>query len=592
MKKLRIALTAMMLVALLLIAVSAVFAQNPALQVQHHQLRNVTKWTHGNINKTNSEYFEGDSIPYRYEFDNVPAGACIQMEIHYDFSRGTDPNTKYAFDFLTDVKRTEGTIIDGLTGRLFSSPQTPLTGLADPDDCDFEALQIPDDPTHAFDDDPPLPQQYFTLCGNYASAAVVSGPTLVTSPGGNTEKVIALKIQATGGTGAKEIAIAWGGHLARGLDWGTGKGAGSISGSPYHMRGKGFLDLNCNDVQQLPDDKNFDAGDLDVKVEAETPLGTIIIHKDADFESEQAFPFESNIPGHENFSLVDNGTGLQDTITFSGLIPGDYKVTELVPDDWNLVKIVCSDPDDGTDVDLDETKASIDLDPEETVECTFFNDPQPGTIIVEKQTNPDGAPDSFTFSGDAAGTISDGGQIVVSSLQPGTYTSQETVPQGWNLTSIECDDDESATPSTWDVGTRTATFNLDPGETVKCTFTNTKKGKPAAIDLASFTAQAGAGGVTLAWETGTELDNAGFNLYRATSADGPYTQINDALIAAEGDPVSGASYSFVDAPGYGTFYYQLEDVDYNGVSTMHGPVKVTVARPFRRPLYRPRLPEF
>ncbi|TEU18840.1 MAG: hypothetical protein E3J21_05110 [Anaerolineales bacterium] len=113
-----------------------------------------------------------------------------------------------------------------------------------------------------------------------------------------------------------------------------------------------------------------------------------------------------------------------------------------------------------------------------------------------------------------------------------------------------------------------------------------------ALPSASFTAQAGAGSVTLAWETGTELDNAGFNLYRAMLKDGPYTQINDALIAAQGDAVSGAGYSFLDAPDYGTFYYQLEDVDYYGTSTLHGPVKVTVARPLRRPLYRPRLPEF
>jgi hypothetical protein len=63
---------------------------------------------------------------------------------------------------------------------------------------------------------------------------------------------------------------------------------------------------------------------------------------------------------------------------------------------------------------------------------------QSGTIIVEK------APDLFTFSGDAAGSIADGGQIVVSNLLPGTYTSQETVPSGWNLTDITCDDGNSS----------------------------------------------------------------------------------------------------------------------------------------------------
>ena len=102
----------------------------------------------------------------------------------------------------------------------------------------------------------------------------------------------------------------------------------------------------------------------------------------------------------------------------------------------------------------------------------------------------------------------------------------------------------------------------------------------------------GADGVALAWETGTEVDNAGFNLYRALLRDGPWTQVNETLITAEGDAASGASYSFLDAPDYGTYYYQLEDVDYHGVSTLHGPVRVTVALPLRRPLYRPRLPQF
>ena len=59
---------------------------------------------------------------------------------------------------------------------------------------------------------------------------------------------------------------------------------------------------------------------------------------------------------------------------------------------------------------------------------------------------------------------------------------------------------------------------------------------------------------------------------------------------AQSSGVSGASYSFVDNPGYGVFFYQLEDVDYYGVSTVHGPVKVSLVPPFRRPLHRPTLP--
>jgi hypothetical protein len=101
-----------------------------------------------------------------------------------------------------------------------------------------------------------------------------------------------------------------------------------------------------------------------------------------------------------------------------------------------------------------------------------------------------------------------------------------------------------------------------------------------AIDLLSFTTQAAADHVTLAWETGSEVDNAGFNLHRATSADGPYTKLNDALIPAEGDPESGASYTYTDTDVLkgASYYYKLEDVDVHGVSTFHGPVSATPGR--------------
>src|SRR3990167_9426080 len=98
-----------------------------------------------------------------------------------------------------------------------------------------------------------------------------------------------------------------------------------------------------------------------------------------------------------------------------------------------------------------------------------------------------------------------------------------------------------------------------------------------AIELVSFTASTNDNGtVNLIWETATEVDNAGFNIYRAKSKDGRYKKINDELIGAKGDAVAGATYNFMDTPGRGTFYYKLEDVDYSGATTMHGPIKVRI----------------
>ncbi|MCX8043456.1 MAG: DUF1566 domain-containing protein [Desulfobacterota bacterium] len=97
------------------------------------------------------------------------------------------------------------------------------------------------------------------------------------------------------------------------------------------------------------------------------------------------------------------------------------------------------------------------------------------------------------------------------------------------------------------------------------------------IELASFTATSNLNKVIIRWSTASELDNAGFNLYRAESEDGPYTKINAALIPAKGMATQGAAYEFIDKDArlWKTYYYKLEDIDLNGTPTMHGPVSAT-----------------
>jgi subtilisin family serine protease len=104
-----------------------------------------------------------------------------------------------------------------------------------------------------------------------------------------------------------------------------------------------------------------------------------------------------------------------------------------------------------------------------------------GSIIVEKQTLPDGDSQTFTFSGDAAGTIGDDQQIIVATGS-GAFTSTETVPGGWSLLSIQCDDGDS----TGNVGTATASFNVATDETVTCVFTNCDD-SISTVDLSGVT---------------------------------------------------------------------------------------------------------
>jgi uncharacterized membrane protein len=115
---------------------------------------------------------------------------------------------------------------------------------------------------------------------------------------------------------------------------------------------------------------------------------------------------------------------------------------------------------------------------------------------------------------------------------------------------------------------------------------------PTAVELVAFTATAAGDDILLEWETATELDNLGFNLYRSEEADeeGELSRLNAALIPGQnpGSPVGG-SYAFVDqgvSPGV-TYWYWLEAVDVHGAVTRHGPVSATVST---RPVHRIYLP--
>ncbi len=105
-------------------------------------------------------------------------------------------------------------------------------------------------------------------------------------------------------------------------------------------------------------------------------------------------------------------------------------------------------------------------------------------------------------------------------------------------------------------------------------------GIPTAVSLVTFNATASADHkVLLTWETASELDIVGFNLYRAEAVDGQQAQLNADLIPGQmpGSP-SGAAYEHMDEtvqPG-ATYWYWLEGVDAQGAPTRHGPVSATV----------------
>lgn len=129
--------------------------------------------------------------------------------------------------------------------------------------------------------------------------------------------------------------------------------------------------------------------------------------------------------------------------------------------------------------------------------------------------------------------------------------------------------------------TVTATGSTNPSATATDTITY-----PTAISLHSFAAgvgkdATGASHVVLSWKTGGEARNLGFNVYR--ELNGNRVRVNSSLIAGSALLMNGAlpkhgakSYAWIDASttSAGASYW-LEDVDVNGVRTMHGPISAS-----------------
>ncbi len=95
------------------------------------------------------------------------------------------------------------------------------------------------------------------------------------------------------------------------------------------------------------------------------------------------------------------------------------------------------------------------------------------------------------------------------------------------------------------------------------------------VELSDFYAESKAGNVEVIWTTESEINNAGFNLYRSED-DITYEKINDNLIKGAINSTTAHNYEFVDVAIKGgvNYYYKLEDVTTSGETTRHGPVTV------------------
>jgi uncharacterized repeat protein (TIGR01451 family) len=212
----------------------------------------------------------------------------------------------------------------------------------------------------------------------------------------------------------------------------------------------------------------------------DTKLGSITVIKDSLPDDPQDFGFTTTGLTPAAFDLDDDGNNantLSNTRTFASLLPGVFAVAETAVSGWTTAA-TCTGDDDGTN------PATIQLDPGENVTCTFTNT-KLGSITVIKDSLPDDpqvfgftttglTPATFDLDDDGNNANALSNTRTFSNLSPGAYAVAETAVSGWT-TAATCTGDDD--------GTNPATIQLDPGENVVCTFTNTKLGSISIIKV-------------------------------------------------------------------------------------------------------------
>ena len=270
------------------------------------------QWINGNLNGQNSTYPEGDATVQRLWLTDFVPGTPHSVTFEY----GTTKGGKHAYDYLTTWSWSENWIavadrcatIDGCT----TANETTLA--------------IPDDPNVTDIIEPAAgPSRLFTMRGGAMVSA--TAPAIVSGTyAGDSETAITISFtvgpsdgsmcSTKGQTTTCAIALWFGAHVARGDQWtafnGT-TGAGSVSGSPYHVK--------------LAAVDGAAAGGRDNQMQASAVVAPPILHLRKIVISD-----DGGAATVADFTLTADGTSTND---LSGTSPVDSANT-LVADTWAL----------------------------------------------------------------------------------------------------------------------------------------------------------------------------------------------------------------------------------------------------------------
>jgi hypothetical protein len=455
---------------------SATTTFTDAVHVDFKQYANIWDlWINSILQSGKSTYYEGMSVPQRVIFEDI---ASTISDVHtLTLSHQATKGGKHAYDWLTGWN--QGNVPPlGYTpcgDEIGPHATTAMCQALHAKTAPYEMLvDVPDDPFISKDGstqtridayEAAWGNRQIRICGNQPiTSATFSAMSHDVANGGDTGDSFIL-YTLTWTSSSDQILIELAGHLAMSWDpsvnpiaWGVGLGAGQISGGPFHFK---LDELDCHSLGSQ--DNQIMGADIII------PAGHIIVHKITIPSGDPAdFTFD---PDYQVSSFLLSDGEHYDS---GAVLPGTYHVQELALAGWDLTELTVTDPDLGSSVNLGTGTATIDLDVGETVHVYYTNTKR-GRIIVDKITFPGADPQSFSFS--ASGPNSYSASFGLTDVQtpwdsgwlkPGSgYSVTETVPGGWDLTSVTVNGFASSNG---------ASLTLNPGQILYVNFADTEHG--------------------------------------------------------------------------------------------------------------------
>ncbi len=412
-------------------------------------------WIGSALQSSNSAYSEGMSVPQRLLLTNIHS---TSGNVHtLTFSHQATKGGVHAYDFLTAYNQGNSPALTlNACNDFGGSDGTTCNSLRS--GSNTKMVDAPDDAFISKDGSTQTRiNNYESTYGNrqikiYGNSSISLGSFSsishdVVNSGDTSDSYVLYTLTWT--SSSTNILLEMAGHLSTSADWGTNLGAGSVSGGPYHFK------LDKLDGSSLgSQDNQIQAGALILPT-------TLTVNKICNPTSDTG-KFNLQIDGQNAGSGADalcGGSTGAVVVSAASHTVGELAGTGTTLS--NYTSVIGGDCAPDGSVTLTAGQAKV---------CNITNTKKT-TVVVQKNTV--GGDGTFNFTGTGANGLPGSFGITTSSntgsqtytVSPGVqYSVSETVPSGWDLTSSSC---TSGTPSS---------FTPTVGQTITCTFTNTKKG--------------------------------------------------------------------------------------------------------------------